>query len=61
MQELACRDCGFALSSSARGCPRCALNLEAEHKFDRIVWTIIAPSALVLTVLLIVLAVFLFR
>ena len=58
MQELVCRDCGFTLSRSARGCPRCALNLEAEKKFDRIV---IASLSVPLTILVIVVGVYLFR
>jgi RNA polymerase subunit RPABC4/transcription elongation factor Spt4 len=58
MQELVCRDCGLTLSSSARGCPRCALNLEVENKFDRIV---IASLAVPLTILVISIGVYLIR
>ena len=61
MHQLVCRDCVLTLPANARGCPRCALNLEAENKFDRIVLTIIVPSAFVLTILLIALAVYVFR
>jgi hypothetical protein len=61
MQPMVCRDCGLTLPIGARGCPRCALNLEAENKFDRMVWTIIAPSVLVLTILLILLVLYLIR
>lgn len=48
-----CRDCGNVLQTNARGCPRCALNFEAENMIDRVVWRLLAPvlSLLVLTVI----------
>ena len=43
MDPLICRDCGLKLTASARGCPKCALNLEAEAMIDRIVWRRAVP------------------
>lgn len=34
-EARACRDCGLMLAPSARGCPRCALNVEAERMIER--------------------------
>ena len=51
MSTLSCRDCGFLLAPEARGCPQCALNLEAENMIDRVVWRRIVPgSVLVLLI-----------
>lgn len=44
MSEIACRDCGHVMDSNERGCPRCALNLEAEKVFDRVVMGIAATA-----------------
>lgn len=38
MTTTSCRDCGYLLPLDARGCPQCALNLEAEGMIDRFVW-----------------------
>jgi hypothetical protein len=61
MQQLVCRDCGLLIPTSARGCPRCALNLEAEKKIDRVVWWVIVPLVIVLLILLAGTAVYLLR
>jgi len=37
MHERPCRDCGYLLDAEARGCPRCALNVEAERMIERVV------------------------
>ena len=34
MNATTCRDCGNSLGPSARGCPRCAMNLEAEKMIE---------------------------
>jgi len=34
-----CRDCGELVPTDARGCPRCARNLEAERMLARYFWT----------------------
>ena len=46
-----CRDCGYTLETIARGCPRCALNLEAESMIDRFVWRRLIPGAAVVAAL----------
>ena len=58
MPELICRDCGLTLPSNARGCPRCAWNLEVENKFDRIVWFVGTGLAIVVAGLLILFALY---
>lgn len=42
-----CRDCGNVLERTARGCPRCALNFEAEAMIDRFVWRRVVPGLVV--------------
>jgi len=37
MNEVPCRDCGYLLDADARGCPRCAMNVEAERMIGRAV------------------------
>jgi len=46
MTTVSCRDCGLVLPPEARGCPRCALNLEAESMIDRFVWRRLFPALL---------------
>lgn len=41
--KKACRDCGNELDANARGCPRCALNTEAEQMIDRFIWRRLVP------------------
>ena len=48
MTTMTCRDCGYLLPPDARGCPQCALNLEAESMIDRLVWRRLVPVLLVL-------------
>jgi RNA polymerase subunit RPABC4/transcription elongation factor Spt4 len=36
--KKACRDCGYELDVNARGCPRCARNVEAERMIERVIW-----------------------
>ena len=42
-----CRDCGYAVEPTARGCPRCALNIEAESMIDRFVWRWFIPGVII--------------
>jgi len=42
-----CRDCGNKLEQTARGCPRCACNIEAEVMIDRFIWRCFVPSVIV--------------
>jgi len=44
MSAKTCRDCGNVLAQTARGCPRCALNFEAENMIDRFIWRRLVPS-----------------
>ncbi|HEX9425875.1 MAG TPA: hypothetical protein VF899_21735 [Pyrinomonadaceae bacterium] len=37
MNPIPCRDCGNMIDPSSRGCPTCAMNLDAERMIDRIV------------------------
>ena len=41
--KQACRDCGYQLEVNARGCPRCARNVEAEQMIDRFIWRRLVP------------------
>lgn len=36
MNLVACRDCGSMIDPNSRGCPQCALNLEAERTIDKL-------------------------
>lgn len=38
MELKPCRDCATPVSAGARGCQRCARNLEAERMLARIFW-----------------------
>jgi len=38
------------LEPKARGCPRCALNFEAENMIDRFVWRVILPGVLLIVI-----------
>jgi len=53
MSAKTCRDCGNVLDHDARGCPRCAMNFEAENMIDRFIWLRILPG-LVIVVLAII-------
>lgn len=44
MSVKTCRDCGNVLELEARGCPRCALNFEAENMIDRFFWRRLVPG-----------------
>ena len=48
MNKRACRDCGYMLEISARGCPQCAMNVEAERLIDRFVWFVVAPAIILI-------------
>jgi hypothetical protein len=50
MSARPCRDCGGMLEPNVRGCPRCALNLEAEIMIERFVWRRLVPGILVVAV-----------
>jgi hypothetical protein len=46
MNEKPCRDCGYLLGPNVRGCPRCALNVEAEAMIEHFVWRRLVPCLL---------------
>ena len=60
MSAKTCRDCGNVLEQTARGCPRCALNFEAENMIDRFIWRRLMPSVF-LVALAVIALVFLLR
>ena len=60
MSEKTCRDCGNVLEQTARGCPRCALNFEAENMIDRFIGRRLMPAT-ILIVLAAIALVFLLR
>jgi hypothetical protein len=51
MSPKTCRDCGNVLEREARGCPRCAMNLEAENMIDRFIWRRVVPGLFLVVVL----------
>lgn len=59
MNGKTCRDCGNVLEQDARGCPRCAMNFEAENMIDRFVWRLLVPSLVVVVIAVIALVYFL--
>lgn len=59
MSARTCRDCGNVLQQNARGCPRCALNLEAENMIDRFIWRRFLPGVIVVALALVALVYFL--
>lgn len=60
MSRKTCRDCGNVLEQDARGCPRCALNFEAEDMIGRFIWRRLAPG-LFLAVLALIAVVYFMR
>ena len=42
-----CRDCGFLLDQKARGCPKCALNVEAERMIEKVVWGVLLLAGVI--------------
>jgi hypothetical protein len=61
MAAKPCRDCGYMLQPIDRGCPQCALNLEAENMIDRFVWRRFVPGVILLGILATVALVYLVR
>ena len=54
MSTKTCRDCGNVLEQTARGCPRCAMNFEAEDMIERLFWRLV-PSVVVLVLAIVAL------
>jgi hypothetical protein len=59
MSTKTCRDCGNVLAQTARGCPRCAMNIEAENMIERLIWRRLVPGMIVLVVAVVALVYFL--
>lgn len=59
MSTRTCRDCGNVLPQTARGCTRCAMNMEAEDMIDRLIWRRLVPGVVVLTFAVVALVYFL--
>ena len=55
MSTKTCRDCGNVLEQTARGCPRCALNFEAESMIDRLIWRRVLPGLIIVVLAVVVL------
>jgi hypothetical protein len=55
MNTKTCRDCGNVLEQTARGCPRCAMNMEAEKMIDRFIWRRFVPCIIVVALAVVVL------
>lgn len=47
ISSKACRDCGHMLPPNARGCPRCAMNVEAERMIGRAVAVFVIAAVMV--------------
>lgn len=58
--KKACRDCGYQLDVNARGCPRCARNVEAEQMIERFIWQRLVPL-LIVALLVVAGAIYLLR
>ncbi len=58
MSTKNCRDCGNVLEQNARGCPRCARNIDAERMIDRFIWRRFVPSVIVVAFLVVALVYF---
>lgn len=56
MSSIVCRDCGSQLQPDARGCPTCALNLDAERMIERVVWQRVLPVVVIVIVAILALA-----
>jgi hypothetical protein len=59
MSTKTCRDCGNVLAQTARGCPRCAMNMEAENMIERIIWRRLVPGVVLLAFAVVALVYFL--
>ena len=59
MSTNVCRDCGSLLKQNARGCPRCARNVEAENMIDRFIWRRLVPCVVLVAFTIVALVYFL--
>ena len=49
MKLKPCRDCGALVPADARGCSKCARNLEAERMIARYFWGLFVPALVLIT------------
>ena len=49
MKLKPCRDCGALVPADARGCSKCARNLEAERMIARYFWGLLVPALVLVT------------
>ena len=49
MKLKPCRDCGAQVPTDARGCPKCARNLEAARMIARYFWGLLVPALVLIT------------
>jgi hypothetical protein len=56
-----CRDCGNVLAPGARGCQRCALNLEAENMIGRFLWKRAVPGLILLSLIIVIVIAYMVR
>ena len=49
MKLKPCRDCGALVPADARGCSKCARNLEAERMIARYFWGLLVPALVLIT------------
>jgi len=61
MDSISCRDCGYQLAPDSRGCPECALNLEAERMIDRFVWRRVLPALALIAIIIALVVVYVVR
>ena len=47
MNKKPCRDCGYLLEADERGCPRCAMNVEAERMIGRVLAGVLIALAVI--------------
>ena len=59
MSAKTCRDCGNVLEQNARGCPRCAMNFEAENMIDGFIWRRVLPGLFIVLLAVVALIYFL--
>ena len=56
---MVCRDCGAQLQDNARGCSRCAMNIDAEKMIDKFLLGRLVPAVAIVIVIVAVVIVYL--
>ena len=55
MNVIPCRDCGNMIDPNSRGCPTCAMNLDAERMIDRFVFYGLFLGGILIAVIIVML------